>query len=122
MAVSIHDVAIWVFVGLGVLFTLIACVGLVVMPDFYSRLHYQGIISAVSMTAILIAVMVEEWADPPMGKAIIIALVLIASSPVLTHATARAARIRQTDTWNQEQVGPSVESPEADLSAVQPSE
>lgn len=74
---------------------LLCCIGLVVMRDVYDRLHYAQAASAVPPFLVAAAVLVEEdWTQPGIN-ALLIAVALFLLSPVLAHATARAARTRR---------------------------
>jgi multicomponent Na+:H+ antiporter subunit G len=84
-------------VGVGV--TLFSCVGVLAMRDTYDRLHYTAPATTVAPVAIAAAVVLEERLSAAGIKAVLIALVLLVTNPVLTHATARAARIRQFGEW-----------------------
>jgi len=74
---------------------LLCCLGLVVMRDVYDRLHYALAASAVPPFLVAAAALVEEdWTQPGIN-ALLIAVALFFLSPVLAHATARAARTRR---------------------------
>jgi monovalent cation/proton antiporter MnhG/PhaG subunit len=84
-------------VGVGV--TLVSCLGVLAMRDAYDRLHYTAPAAVVAPLAIAAAVVLEERFSAAGIKAVLVALVLILTNPVLGHATARAARIRQFGEW-----------------------
>jgi multicomponent Na+:H+ antiporter subunit G len=75
---SPRELAVLVLLALGVGVTLLSCVGVV---------------------AIAAAVVLEERLSAAGIKAVLVALVLVVTNPVLGHATARAARIRQFGQW-----------------------
>ena len=85
--------------ALGVLVVAMSCMGVLVMPTVYARLHYVGPAATLGVALIVAAVVVEEGLSPQGMKAILTGLVLGATSPVVTHATARAARIRTFGRW-----------------------
>jgi monovalent cation/proton antiporter MnhG/PhaG subunit len=84
-------------VGVGV--TLFSCLGVLVMRDAYDRLHYAAPAAVLAPVAIATAVVLEERFSAAGIKAVLVALVLVVTNPVLGHATARAARIRQFGEW-----------------------
>ena len=87
--------AVDVLVAIAVVAELLCCLGLVVMRDVYERLHFALAASAVPPFLIAAAVVVEEdWTQPGIN-ALLIAVALFFVSPVLAHATARAARTRR---------------------------
>ncbi len=79
--------------GVGV--TLLCCLGLLLMDDVFTRLHYVGPATTLGPVAIAAAILVAEALTTAGIKAILITVVIVATSPALTHATARAARARQ---------------------------
>jgi multicomponent Na+:H+ antiporter subunit G len=90
-------VAALLVVGVGV--TLASCVGVLVMRDAYDRLHYTAPATTIAPLAIAAAIVLEERLSAAGVKALLVALALLVTNPVLTHATARAARIRQLGEW-----------------------
>ncbi|HEX8134128.1 MAG TPA: monovalent cation/H(+) antiporter subunit G [Actinomycetes bacterium] len=90
-------VAALLVVGVGV--TLACCVGVLVMRDAYDRLHYTAPAATIAPLAIAAAIVLQERLSAAGIKALLVALALLVTNPVLTHATARAARIRQLGEW-----------------------
>jgi multicomponent Na+:H+ antiporter subunit G len=90
-------VAVLLLVGVGV--TLFSCAGVLAMGDAYDRLHYTAPATTIAPVAIAAAVVLEERLSAAGIKAVLVALALLVTNPVLTHATARAARIRQFGEW-----------------------
>jgi multisubunit Na+/H+ antiporter MnhG subunit len=77
----------------------ISTLGVVTMRGLYNRLHYLGPVSIVGSLALGAAVVAQEGLSVRGVKALLVAAVLIVFAPVVTHATARAARIREGETW-----------------------
>lgn len=86
-----------VFVGVGI--ALASCLGVLVMEDMFQRLHYVGAAALLASLAIAAAVVVEEALSTGGIKALLIFAVLAGTAPVLTHATARTARVRHSGRW-----------------------
>jgi multicomponent Na+:H+ antiporter subunit G len=80
---------------LGVGIELLSCIGMWLMKDVFDRLHFLSPASTLGPLFIAAAILVRESFSLPGNKAILVALLNIATGPVLTHATARAARVRQ---------------------------
>ena len=76
-----------------------SAIGLLVMKGLNENLHYLGPLSTLSVFLIAAAIAVEEGWSVATTKAILCAVALALMNPVLTHATARAARIRQFGHW-----------------------
>jgi multicomponent Na+:H+ antiporter subunit G len=93
--VTVHDLVLGILIGLGVGGELLCCVGLVVMRDVYSRLHYAMAASTVPPFFVAAAVIVERGWTQPGINALALAAALFLVSPVAAHATARAARSRR---------------------------
>ena len=69
------------------------------MKDLYERLHYLFPPATITIICFTAAVIVDKRFSQAGIKALLIMLVLLAMNSVLTHATARAARIRQFGRW-----------------------
>jgi monovalent cation/proton antiporter MnhG/PhaG subunit len=93
------DLAVAALLVVGVGVTLFSCVGVLAMRDAYDRLHYTAPATTVAPVAIAAAVVLEERLSAAGIKAVLVALALLVTNPILTHATARAARIRQFGEW-----------------------
>jgi multicomponent Na+:H+ antiporter subunit G len=96
--VTVRQIAADVLLWLGVALVLVSCVGVLASRRVYERLHYS---SPPLLGALLIAaaVVVREWFSLVGDKAVLVAVFLLASSPVLTHATGRAARLAEHGDW-----------------------
>lgn len=93
------DIAIAVLLSICVATTFISCWALVIFKDIFQRMHYLSVITTVSTLALLIAVVIKEGAGQAATKTILSFLILLLINAVLTHATARAARVRQYGNW-----------------------
>jgi multicomponent Na+:H+ antiporter subunit G len=96
--VSARDLIEYVLLALGVGIELLAALGVLAMSTTYERLHYVG---AAPFGALLIAlaVLVRDSFSLIADKSLLVALLLLATGPIMTHATARAARIREHGQW-----------------------
>jgi multicomponent Na+:H+ antiporter subunit G len=83
----------------GVALLLMCALGVLVMGSAYDRLHYA---SAAGWGALLVAlaIVVRESLSLIGDKALLSAMALVVCGPVLSHATARAGRIRERGAWN----------------------
>ena len=84
------------FLLLGCFFALTGAVGVLRMPDFYSRLHPAGKSDTMAQTLILLGLLVTPHADTygdPLTpvKLVMITLLLYVTAPTATHAITRAA-------------------------------
>ena len=106
LAVSAATIAMEVLLAICVLITLICCFGMALMKDVYERLHYISSVTTVSTFCMLIAVVLEEGWGQATIKMCIVFLVLLLINAVVTHATARAARVRTFGRWLHDPHGP----------------
>lgn len=94
---SAQSLAVGALLSLGVLAALLCVLGVLVGRDAYQKLHYLGPLAPLSAFLIAAAVIAQEsWSQAGL-KALLVALVLLIAGPVLTHATARAAHLRESE-------------------------
>jgi multicomponent Na+:H+ antiporter subunit G len=89
------EIAQAVLLSVGVAATMLCCLGILVMRDAYDRLHFLSGIGTLGPVAIVAAVIVEEGLSSGGLKALVVLVALAFTGPVMTHAIARAARIRE---------------------------
>jgi multicomponent Na+:H+ antiporter subunit G len=89
-------VLVWALVAVGVAAQLAAVAGVLVAADVYDRLHFTGPASIFGPSCLALAIVIKEGPFSQAGlKSILVALLLLALSPILVHATARAAYVRE---------------------------
>jgi multisubunit Na+/H+ antiporter MnhG subunit len=89
---SAKDLAIDVLLGAGVSAQLICCLGVLLARDAFARLHYSGAASIVGPLLVMAAVIVDELFNVQGLETIAAVALLALPSPIVVHATARAAR------------------------------
>jgi multicomponent Na+:H+ antiporter subunit G len=92
-----HTVAVAIL-AIGIGLELIACLGIIVMRDALDRLHCGGVASF-GATLVGVAIVVQESFSLIGNKALATGLVLLLTTPVLSHATARMIRVRERGSW-----------------------
>lgn len=80
-----------VFLGVGALFVVIGGIGLIRLPDFYTRMHAAGVTDTVGAGGILIGLMFVEGASLVTVKLFLILLFIFFTSPTSSHSVAKAA-------------------------------
>jgi multicomponent K+:H+ antiporter subunit G len=90
----------WVVAGLvvaGGAFSLIGSIGLLRMPDFFTRLHGPSKATTIGMGSILLAsVLYMSFRGPGLSlHEFIISLFIVVTTPVASHLLAKAARHRR---------------------------
>ena len=106
-----------VFIGVGLLFDLLGCIGLVRLPDVYNRLQaatkcvtlgtcmvlvgvpIYGGLDAMGIKAILCAVFIQSTEDAMGIKAILCAVFILLTSPTGAHALARGSHKSGVRLW-----------------------
>ena len=84
--------ASWVCLLLGAGFCFVGGLGLLRLPDFYSRMHGGGITDTLGAGLVLLGLMFQSGLSLATVKLVMIAVFLLLAGPVATHAIARAAR------------------------------
>jgi multicomponent Na+:H+ antiporter subunit G len=95
---TVRHLVVDVFLWLGVALTLLGCLGVVLMRTGYDRLHFASP-AVLGAVCIAIAVVVQKSFSLVGDKSILVAVLLIVLSPLLTHATGRAARVVERGDW-----------------------
>jgi multisubunit Na+/H+ antiporter MnhG subunit len=93
--VTVEHAVVGVLVTVGLLAVLLSSAGLVAAKTGWDKLHYTSPAAVVGPVAIAAAVLVEDGLTSAGAKALLVAVVLVLTGPVLVHATARAARVRE---------------------------
>jgi len=97
--VSAATIAVEVLLAIAVIVSWLCCLGLLLMKDFYEKLHYMSSVTTISAFCVLAAVVIEEGWGQATIKTVLVFLTLLVMNAVLSHATARAARIRALGHW-----------------------
>jgi multicomponent Na+:H+ antiporter subunit G len=96
---SVARIVVTVLLSLGVGVAVLSSIGLALARDVFDRIHYLTPGSTVAPVLIAAAILVEEFVSVASVKAVITAALIITTGPVIGHATARAARVRQFGHW-----------------------
>jgi multicomponent Na+:H+ antiporter subunit G len=88
------DLASWACLVAGGLFCIVGAVGMLRMPDFYTRMHAASVIETLGGGLILLGLMLQAGFSLIAVKLLIVALLIFFASPTATHALARAAVAR----------------------------
>ena len=85
------DILSWIFLVAGSGFCLIGGLGLLRMPDVFTRLHAVSVIETLGMGFIILGLILQAGFTLVAAKLIIIAALILLTAPVATHALAQAA-------------------------------
>lgn len=91
---SAIDVASAVLLAAGGVFAVIGAVGLLRMPDFYTRVHAASVIETLGAGLILAGLALQAGWTLATAKLAVLFLLILFASPTASHALAKAARER----------------------------
>jgi monovalent cation/proton antiporter MnhG/PhaG subunit len=89
-----------VLLAAAVVSVLLTVVGVLVSDNVYRRLHFLAPVATVGVVAVAVAIVIAEGAGQAGIKAIVTGAILFVMNPILTHATARAARAHERGRWD----------------------
>lgn len=75
----------------GACFCLVGAVGLLRMPDFYTRMHAASVLETLGAGLILLGLLLQAGWTLAAAKLLMIGLLIFFASPTASHALARAA-------------------------------
>lgn len=87
---TVFDILSWVFLLGGSFFTLVGAIGVIRLPDLFTRLHAAGLTDTMGAGLILTGLMFQGGGFLITVKLILVLGFLWFSSPVSTYALARA--------------------------------
>jgi multicomponent Na+:H+ antiporter subunit G len=91
------EVLSWILILGGSGFVIIGGVGLLRLPDFYTRIHAAGITDTLGTWLILLGLMLHEGLTLGAAKIAMLLFFLLATGPLGSHALAKAAYLRGLD-------------------------
>lgn len=85
------DLVSWGFLLSGCFFLLVSGIGMLRMPDVFTRMHAGGIGDTLGADLILTGLIFQAGLSLNAAKLVMILVFLLVTSPVVSHVTARAA-------------------------------
>jgi multicomponent Na+:H+ antiporter subunit G len=85
------DIASWVLLSAGGLFCIVGALGMLRMPDFYTRVHAASVTDSLGAGLVLAGLILQAGASLVAVKLVIIGLLIFFTSPAAAHALAKAA-------------------------------
>lgn len=92
--IVILDFASWISLVLGSFFCVVGGIGLIRMPDFYTRVHAASVTETLGAGLILLGLLLQAGFTQVGAKLLMIGLLIFFVSPTATHALARAGMVR----------------------------
>ncbi len=84
----------WICLAAGGFFCMTGALGLVRMPDFYTRMHAASVIETLGAGLILLGLLLQAGLTLIAVKLLMIGVLIFFTSPTATHALAKAAYAR----------------------------
>lgn len=91
MIAILVDAMSWAFLASGSVLVVVGALGLLRLPDFYTRMHAIGITDTLGLDLILFGLMLQAGFSLVAVKLFFIGAFLFFTSPTSTHAVANAA-------------------------------
>lgn len=96
---DIRSITAGIFLAVGCFFIVVASVGVVRFPDFYSRMHPAGKTDTVGQAMVLLGLVIYEGFSLVSVKLLLIIAFIFVANPTATHAVAKAAYIAGVKPW-----------------------
>jgi multisubunit Na+/H+ antiporter MnhG subunit len=97
--VIIGEILTDVLAGLAAAIVLASSVGVLVMRGVYDKLHFVTPAALVAPALVTLAVLVHAGLSATTTETLLALLFLMIAGPFLSHATIRAARVREQGDW-----------------------
>lgn len=108
-----REIAVWCCLVLGSVFSVIGGIGMIRLPDFYTRSHAASITDTLGATLILLGLGLHSGMNLITVKLVFVLFLLYVTSPTAAHALVKAAYSKGLDAPNVEDVTKAAElSPE----------
>ena len=91
---GVLEILSWVCLLVGSAFCIVGAIGLLRMPDFYTRMHAASVVDTLGAGFILLGLFLQAGLTLVAVKLLMIGALLIFTSPTATHALARAGFAR----------------------------
>ncbi|MFC6826151.1 monovalent cation/H(+) antiporter subunit G [Halopelagius fulvigenes] len=100
---ALVDFAVVAFVAAGLFFGLVAAVGIIRLPDLYTRAHATSKSDTLGSVLTLAGVAIVFGADFTAVKTVFLLLFMFITNPTAAHAIARAAHDQGIEPWTPEE-------------------
>ncbi len=101
--VDIRSVITGILLFIGCFFIVVASIGIIRFPDFYSRMHPAGKSDTLGQLLILSGLIVYEGFSLVSIKLLIIIIFIFIANPTATHSVAKAAYMGGVKPWGKEE-------------------
>jgi multicomponent Na+:H+ antiporter subunit G len=91
-----------IFIVTGLFFLTVAAIGVIRLPDVFSRAHAISLTDSLGAFLMLIGIALHEGLGTNMFKIFVVLALIYIINPVITHATIRAALRSGLKPWKKE--------------------
>ena len=102
----IVDILSWISIGIGSVFVMVGGLGLIRMPDLFTRLHAASVADAAGAGFILLGLMLQAGLSLTSFKLVLIFVFLVFTAPTAAHALAHAALLDGVRPWTRKPKDP----------------
>lgn len=96
---NILNILSLICIGIGLFFMVVGAVGLIRLPDFYTRAHASGKCDTLGEGMMLIGFILYEGMTLISVKLLLLAIFIFISSPTAVHALVNVAHSRGVKPW-----------------------
>lgn len=87
----IPEMLAWFFFGMAAFFALVGSLGLLILPDVYTRLQAGGLSGSTAVVSLLIGSLLWVEPGPLTGRLLVLLFFFLISSPTASHIVGRYA-------------------------------
>ena len=91
-----------IFIAAGLFFLIVAAIGVIRLPDVFSRSHAVSLTDSLGAFLMLVGIALYEGLGTNMLKILVVLALLYILNPVIAHATVRAALRSGLKPWKKE--------------------
>ena len=102
----IVDILSWISIGIGAAFVMVGGLGLIRMPDLFTRLHTASVADSAGAGFILLGLMLQAGLSLTSFKLVLIFVFLVFTAPTAAHALAHAALLDGLRPWTRKPKDP----------------
>ena len=102
----IVDILSWFSIGIGAAFVVVGGLGLIRMPDLFTRLHAASVADTAGAGFILLGLMLQAGLSLTSLKLVLIFVFLVFTAPTAAHALAHAALLDGIRPWTRKPKDP----------------
>ncbi len=88
---SLLDILTWLLLTAGGAFCVIGAIGMLRMPDFFTRMHAASVIDTLGAGLIILGLILQSGFSLASVKLVILGLLIFFTSPTASHSLANAA-------------------------------